>query len=127
AEGYDGFDLDLEAVEPQDRSAYSAFVAALGAALHERNKALTLAVPAKTRDVTTGWAGAYDYAALGGQADLITIMTYDYHGPWSGPGSVAPYDWVEQVLTFAASQVPPRKVLLGLAFYGYDWNATSGR
>ena len=77
-------------------------------------------------DVTTGWAGAYDYAALGAHADLITVMAYDYRGAWSEPGPVAPYDWVEQVLAFATSQIPPEKVLLGLAFYGYDWNTTSG-
>ena len=126
AEGYDGFDLDIEAVEATDRDAYTAYVAALGAALHERGKALTLALAAKTRDVTTGWAGAYDYAALAPHADLITIMAYEYHGAWSGPGPIAPVDSVDQVLAFATSQIPAEKVLLGLAFYGYDWNTTSG-
>ena len=125
-EGYDGFDLDLEGVEPQDRAAYTAFVAGLGAALRERGKALALAIPPKPRDVTTGWAGAYDYAALGEHADLVTIMAYEYHGAWSGPGPVAPYESVDQALAFATSQIPADKVLLGLAFYGYDWNTTSG-
>jgi spore germination protein len=126
AEGYDGFDLDLEGVRPEDRAAYSAFVARLGAALRERGKPLALAIPPKPRDVTTGWAGAYDYAALGEHVDLVTIMTYEYSGAWSGPGSVAPYDSVDQVLAFATAQMPADKVLLGLAFYGYDWNTTSG-
>jgi spore germination protein len=76
--------------------------------------------------VTTGWAGAYDYAALAPHADLITIMAYEYHGAWGSSGPVAPYDWVDQVLAFATSQMPAEKVLLGLAFYGYDWNTTSG-
>ncbi|HEY7061190.1 MAG TPA: glycosyl hydrolase family 18 protein [Chloroflexota bacterium] len=126
AEGYDGFDLDFEGVEAADRAAYTAYVAALGAALHEHGKALALALAAKTRDATTGWAGAYDYAALGHYADLITLMAYDYHGAWGGPGPVAPADWVDQVLAFATSQLPAEKVLLGIAFYGYDWNTTSG-
>ncbi len=126
AEGYDGFDLDLEAIDAPDRQAYTAFVAALGSALHARGKALALAVPAKSRESTTDWAGAYDYAALGSHADLITTMAYDYRGPWSEPGPVAPYDWVEQVLAFATSQTRADKILLGLAFYGYDWNVTSG-
>jgi len=126
AEDYDGFDLDIEAVDASDRDAYTAYVAALGAALHERGKVLTLALAAKSRDVTTGWAGAYDYAALAPHADLITIMAYEYHGAWGGPGPVAPADAVEQVLAFATSQIPAEKILLGLAFYGYDWNTTSG-
>jgi spore germination protein len=126
AEGYDGFDLDLEGISATDRDAFTAFVARLGAALHERGKTLAPAIPAKDHDATTGWAGAYDYAALGEHADLITIMTYDFRGAWSGPGSVAPYDWVDRVMAFATSQIPAHKVLLGLAFYGYDWNVTAG-
>jgi spore germination protein YaaH len=53
-------------------------------------------------------------------------MAYEYRGPFSGPGSVAPFDWVRRVTAFAASQIPANKLLLGLAFYGYDWNTTSG-
>jgi spore germination protein len=126
AEDYPGFDLDLEAVDPADRAALTTFVQQLSTALHDQGKLLTLAIPAKDRDVTVGWAGAYDYAALGAAADLVTIMAYEYSGPFSGPGSVAPYAWVDRVLAFATGQIPPEKVLLGVAFYGYDWNTTSG-
>jgi spore germination protein YaaH len=126
AEGYDGFDLDLEGVDADDRPLLSRFVAWLGAALHDNDKLLTLAIPAKERDVTVGWAGAYDDAALGAEADLVTVMAYEYRGPFSGPGSVAPYDWVARIAAFSTSQVAPAKVLLGLSFYGYDWNTTSG-
>jgi spore germination protein YaaH len=126
AEDYPGFDVDLEAVDPADRDAFTSFVARTSLALHEQGKLLTLALPAKDRDVTVGWAGAYDYAALGAAADFVTIMAYEYRGPFSGPGSVAPFDWVEHVLGFATRQIAPEKLLLGLAFYGYDWNLTSG-
>ena len=126
AEGYDGFDLDLEGIQLADRDAYSEFVARLGAALRERGKLLTLAIPPKAAETRTGWAAGYDYAALGRHADLITIMAYDFSGAWGEPGPVAPYDWVDRVAAYATSQIPPEKVLLGLAFYGYDWNTTSG-
>ncbi|HEV7663443.1 MAG TPA: glycosyl hydrolase family 18 protein [Chloroflexota bacterium] len=126
AENYDGFDLDLEAIDAADRPAFSSFATWLAGALHDSGKFLTLAIPAKDRDVTVGWAGAYDYAALGAAADLITVMAYEYRGPFSGPGSVAPYDWVDRVAAFSTSQMPADKVLLGLSFYGYDWNTTAG-
>lgn len=126
-EGYDGLDLDFEGAYADDRDAFSAFVGDLAAALHQQGKLLTLAVPAKERDTTTGWAGAFEYATLGAQADLLTVMAYEYRGPFSAPGSVAPFDWVSRVTAFAASQIPSDKLLLGLAFYGYDWNTTSGR
>jgi spore germination protein YaaH len=126
SEDYAGFDLDLEGVDADDRDALSSFVDRLALALHEHGKLLTLAIPAKDKDVRSGWAGPYDYAALGAAADLVTIMAYEYRGPFSGPGSVAPYDWVERVTAYASSQMPPERILLGLAFYGYDWNTTSG-
>lgn len=125
-EGYDGFDLDLEGVSAQDRGAYTTFVARLAEALHRHGKLLTLAIPAKTSDVQTGWAGAYDYAALGKHADLILIMSYAYTWSTSQPGSTAPYDWVDRVAAYAAGQIPREKLLLGIAFYGYDWNVTMG-
>ena len=126
AEGYDGFDLDLEGVDAADRPLLTRFVSWLGQALHDTSKLLTLAIPAKERDVRAGWAAAYDYAALGAEADLVTVMAYEFRGPFSGPGSVAPYDWVARVTAFSISQIAPEKVLLGLSFYGYDWNTTSG-
>lgn len=126
AEGYAGLDVDLEDVSASDRTAYTTFVARLSTALHQKSKLLTLALPAKTSDVTTGWGGAFDYAALAQHLDLAMIMTYAYTIASSQPGSTAPYDWVDRAIAFATSQIPPEKVLLGLAFWGYDWNTTSG-
>jgi spore germination protein YaaH len=125
-EDYPGFDLDFEGIDPGDRDAYTAFVAGLGEALHAQGRTLSLALPAKDRDVTIGWAGWADYAALGPLADLFTIMTYEYRGPFSGPGSIAPYEWVDRVIAFATRQMPSHKVLVGLAFYGYDWDVSRG-
>jgi len=125
-EGYDGLDLDLEGVAATDRQALSAFVSRLSQALRAKRKLLTMAIPAKSSDTTTGWAGAYDYAALAPSIDLAVIMAYAYTTPSSRPGSTAPYSWVEKVASFATSQIPAEKVLLGLAFFGYDWNATTG-
>ena len=126
AEQYDGFDLDLEGVPASDRAAYTVFVKRLAEALHTREKILALAVPPKSSDTTTDFGGAFDYAALGQHADLVTVMGYEWHGSWSGPGPIAPYDNVEKVVAFAAGQIPPEKVVLALAFYGFDWNTTSG-
>ena len=125
-DGYAGFDLDLEGVNADDRAAYTDFVARLADALHARGKLLTLAVPAKTWDDRTGWAGAFHYAALGRHADLILVMSYAYTWTTSDPGSTAPYDWVDRVTAYAASQIPREKLLVGVALYGYDWNVTMG-
>ncbi|HEX2987685.1 MAG TPA: glycosyl hydrolase family 18 protein [Chloroflexota bacterium] len=124
--GYPGIDLDLEGINAEDRDAFSDLVARAADALHKRGKMLTLAIPAKGSDVRTGWAGPYDYAALGKSADMILLMTYDYSWPGGPPGSIAPQTWVDKVAAYAVSQMPAEKVLIGLAFYGYDWNKTLG-
>jgi spore germination protein YaaH len=49
-------------------------------------------------------------------------MTYNYSGSWSGPGPLSPPDWIDRVLDFAESQVPSRRVVMGLGFYGRDWH-----
>ena len=77
-EDYAGIDLDLEAVAAVDRAAYTEFVRRVAGALHQAGRLVVVAVPPKTSDVTTGWAGAYDYAALGQSADLLLVMAYAY-------------------------------------------------
>ena len=125
-EGYAGLDVDLEGVLAEDRPALTTFVQRLSAELRARGKLITMAVPAKASDVRTGWAGAYDYAALGPHVDLLTVMTYGYTIASSDPGSTAPYSWVDRVIGYVTSQVPNEKVLVGVPLWGYDWNVTTG-
>jgi spore germination protein len=37
------------------------------------------------------------------------------------PLPVSPIQNVEEVIRFAASQIPPHKVMMGMNLYGYDW------
>jgi spore germination protein YaaH len=123
---YDGLDVDFEGIQASDRAAFTSFAARLGQALHRNGKLLTMALPAKTTDSKTGWAGAFDYAALAPSIDHAIIMTYEYSGVTTPPGSTAPQSWVDRVLGYTTSAIPPAKVLLGVAFYGRDWNLTQG-
>ena len=50
-------------------------------------------------------------------------MTYDQHGPWSGPGPIGAMPWVRKELRYFVTRVPRRKVDLGAAAYGYRWGA----
>jgi spore germination protein len=72
--------------------------------------------------LTTGsWHGAHDYAAHGEIVDFVIIMTYEWG--WSGgpPYAVAPIDLVEDVIAYAVSVIPSRKIMMGMPLYGYDW------
>lgn len=121
--GFDGIDLDFEGLNPKDRSAYSNFVHDLAAALHSHELKLILSVPAKQGDDPTNtWSGAFDYKAIGHDADLLQMMTYDQHIPGhDAPGPIAGSDWVAASIRYAITVVAPSKLLIGLPAYGYDW------
>lgn len=117
-----GINIDFESLYVTDRDAYSSFVSDLALQLHAVKAKLILSIPAKTSDdVNNGWTWPYNYAVLGQSADYLQVMTYDEHVPGQTPGPVAGSDWMTASLQFAVSQVPARKVLLGLPAYGYDW------
>lgn len=127
AHGYDGVNIDFEALDNDDRPYLTRFMADLAAALRPRGKLVTQAIPAKDKDRDTGWAGPFDYAALAPHNDLILLMAYGYRTANSTvPGSTAPINWVEATVAYAVSQIPVQKLLLGVPWYGYDWNTATG-
>lgn len=127
ANGYTGINLDFEAVPRRDRAALSSFVGALYTAMHTAGYLTVISVPAELKDdPKDSWAGAFDFATLGGEADILQLMTYDENGPWGPPGPVAGLDWVEPCVRYAVSVVPSSKISLGMPAYGYDWNLTKG-
>lgn len=119
---YDGIDIDYETLPASSREAYSAFMQELSDALHAEGKLLTVAVHAKTSDYG-GWGGFQDWALLGQITDRVRIMTYDYSWRGSGPGPIAPANWVASVAEYARSVIPAEKIQLGIPFYGYNWGA----
>lgn len=122
AYGYDGVSIDFENIPPSDRGALTAFMKDLYATVHRKGKALSVAVPGKIKDrQDSDWQGAFDLAALGRASDWLIVMAYDEHWSTSPAGPVASLPWVDRVMQFTAGAVPRRKILLGVAFYGYDW------
>ncbi len=121
AGGYDGVNIDFEDVPEGDRDLLTRFMQLLTERLRPEGELVTIDVPAKTSDTTIGWAGPYDYQALGQTCDLVILMVYDYH--WSGgtPGAVSPLDWFEDVLRYSSSVIPASRLVVGIPFYGYDW------
>jgi spore germination protein len=126
-EGYDGVDIDYEHLRAADRDAYSTFLTDLAAALHAEGKLLTTAVHPKTSESGYGERNAaQDFRAIGAAADQVRVMTYDYSWEDSPPGPVAPAGWVEEVIAWTVTQMPPEKVVLGIVLLGYDWGPERG-
>ncbi|MDQ3629564.1 MAG: glycosyl hydrolase family 18 protein [Actinomycetota bacterium] len=125
--GFDGIDIDYEHLTAADRAPFTAFVTALAEALHADGKLLSVTLHPKTSEPGPQPKNqAQNYAAIGRVADEVRIMLYDYHWDTSPPGALAPIAWVRSVMTWAATQVPRHKLVLGVATYGYDWVGSRG-
>lgn len=68
--------------------------------------------------------------AIGGIADYVVLMAYDYHfagsevtgpvAPLGGGGKESEYD-TKIALQKALEIIPPEKIILGIPLYGYQW------
>ncbi len=125
---FDGIDIDYESMPSTSRADFTAFITSLSAKLHSANKKLSVTVYAKTSD-SQNWngPGAQDYARLGQLADTVKLMAYDYSWSTSAAGTITPLDWLESVVRYATTAVAPSKVMVGLPWYGYDWQGTVGK
>ncbi|WP_125206198.1 glycosyl hydrolase family 18 protein [Capsulimonas corticalis] len=125
ANHFKGVNIDLEGVPNTDRAAFCAFVHKVSSSMRAAGFKTVISVPAQTKDdPTNSWNGAFNLSSIGKDVDIVQFMAYDQHGPWSAPGPVASIDWVTEATHYAVSVVPPSKLSLGLAAYGYDWNLT---
>lgn len=122
SQAYDGLVIDFELIPPSTRDELSTFVHDLAAKLHKRHKLLAVTVFPKV-GVSPQIQSAYDYGALGANADYVVLMAYDHHQNSSSAGPVAPLAWVKANVRDALGYVPPAKLLLSIGQYGYDWTA----
>lgn len=118
----DGINIDFEEVPPGDRDNLTDFMRELYVRLKPQGYLVTIDVFPKHNE-SIDISKAYDYAKLAQYADKIMLMTYDYHGRWSGPGAVSDIVSVERDLQYALKFIPKHKVYLGIPGYGYDWSS----
>lgn len=76
-------------------------------------------------DVVPHSGGAYNFKALAPEVSQFQLMTYDEHADGTKPGPVAALNWDKSLITRLKSLVPPSKIYLGVALYGYEWTSGS--
>lgn len=119
---YFGLNIDFEYVREEDRTLYTQFLLDFAAALRRVGYSLSVALAPKISQEQSGLLyTAHDYAAVGSIADKVIIMTYEWGYTYGEPMAVAPIDKVRQVLDYAVMEMPPEKILMGMANYGYSW------
>ena len=120
--GYSGLTIDFEYIYPNDKESFIKFISKIKSEIERYKYLLMVAIAPKTSDEQQGILyEAHDYRRIGVLADRVVIMTYEW-GYAGGPAmAVAPLDSVIKVLDYAVTRISPRKILMGLPNYGYDW------
>jgi len=119
---YYGLNIDFEYIYPYDRESYNQFLRKITEMLHSLGYIVSTALAPKiTGDQRGLLYEAHDYAAQGAIVDYIILMTYEWGYTFGPAQAVAPADKVEQVLQYAVSVIPSKKILMGMPNYGYDW------
>ncbi len=115
AYGASGLVFDFEDLPKAAQPDYLALLREAGIRFAARRWTLAVAVPAADDD----WSPR----AYGRVADLVILMAYDEHWQSGRPGPIASLAWFARAVRQAASEIPPAKLVVGLASYAYDWPA----
>ncbi|OKL35248.1 LysM peptidoglycan-binding domain-containing protein [Domibacillus mangrovi] len=114
--------FDFEYLRPEDREAYNRFLRRATERFHREGKTVSTALAPKTSANQPGrWYEGHDYKAHGEIVDFSIIMTYEWGYSGGPPMAVSPIGPVRNVLTYALTEMPASKIVMGQNLYGYDW------
>jgi spore germination protein YaaH len=141
ANNFNGIDIDFEAMSPATRPYYSLFIEGLSERLHAENKVLTCSVVPRTPPssiyvvVPANLTYAESYPVLNEYCDEVRLEAYDQgtvdlkldaskggNGQLYAP--VADPDWVTKVVQYAVQYINPKKIMLGIPTYGYEYEVS---
>jgi len=110
---FQGINVDFENIPEADHQLYLPFLRRLKASFAQYRLVVSADLEAG-QDVN--WREA---AAI---CDYVVVMAYDENGAGTKtPGPIASIKWYQGVLAHALRDIPPDKLVLGLANYAYDW------
>jgi peptidoglycan-N-acetylglucosamine deacetylase len=110
---FQGINVDLENLRPEDYPKLPLFVGELRDTLREDS--LAVSVDLEASHVTA--LGS----ALAAVSDFVVLMSYAQHAPASAAGPLAGLGWFDTLLTQAAAVVPAEKLVVGVGNYAVDW------
>ena len=140
AQNFDGIDIDFEGMSPATRPYYSLFIQGLAQRLHPAGKKLTCTVVPRTppdqlyTTVPANIVYPENYSVLNQYCDEVRLMAYDQEtvdltlNASKGNGTlyapVADPTWVKSVVQLALQSISPKKIMLGVPTYGYEYEVS---
>jgi cellulose synthase/poly-beta-1,6-N-acetylglucosamine synthase-like glycosyltransferase/spore germination protein YaaH/peptidoglycan/xylan/chitin deacetylase (PgdA/CDA1 family) len=121
ANGLAGVLVDFEVADnfPHLHDLSLTFARELRAALQPLGKTVAYAAPS--------WIDAGQLRQIAGDVDLVFAMLFDEHYSGGDPGPIASQQFYSERARAMAAVVPPKKLILMIGAYGYDWNDRRGR
>lgn len=116
AHAYDGVQIDFEAIRAEEKEPFIAFLKEIKQTL-PREKIFSVCLPARTRELKD----AFPYREIGAIADRVIVMAYDEHWRGGPPGPIASIEWCQRVMLYAQKEIPAKKLVMGIPFYGRVW------
>jgi cellulose synthase/poly-beta-1,6-N-acetylglucosamine synthase-like glycosyltransferase/spore germination protein YaaH/peptidoglycan/xylan/chitin deacetylase (PgdA/CDA1 family) len=110
---FDGVNVDFEELQETTDANLIAFQKELYEKLHPLGLLVSQDIAPFNED--------YNYRELAKFNDQVFLMAYDEHYSDSKPGTISAQKWIEGAVDDAASKIPPNKIVLCVAAYGYDW------
>lgn len=111
--GFAGYVFDFENISHAAVLRYPALVAQARAALKPLGREVWVATPFSD--------DSWPLAQFGAAADSVVLMAYDQHWATGEPGPTAGQEWFEQTLARDMRVLDPRRTVVSLGAYGYDW------
>jgi spore germination protein YaaH len=132
--GFEDLNLDIESFLPASDSAranYTLFIETVAREVRAQNLGtITIELP----PIALFRQFLMDPIAVGRVADRVVLMAYDYHysgsflagpvAPLAGAPDVREFD-VQMAVAEAVRVIDPKKIILGIPLYGYEWETIS--
>jgi len=129
--GLGGLHLDFEVFQSVDiaaRAGFTAFVARLARTLDRLDPSIALSVFTLAFDDDD----VFNERALAELADFLVVQGYDFHhaaderaGPTAALSGRDRLNWESVVDRFLSLDVPPRKIVMAVPLFGYEWPVRS--
>ncbi|TAF56379.1 MAG: glycosyltransferase [Sphingobacteriia bacterium] len=110
---FHGINIDLEELIEKDNGVLANFQKELYQAFHAKGLLVSQDVMPFNLD--------YDYKTLAQYNDYLFLMAYDQYSNESQPGPISGQKWIEAAVDQLVKKVPPAKIVMCIAGFGYDW------